>query len=225
MIHLPGLFEEAEKNDRKGNGECCAAALSTCIINNGRQRMKRVELSTCAHSRLAWMCSGLKGWDKRLIISDRAHIGKSSPGAPWRLFVSGYGGGVDCVCVFVRRNVHVRALLSLRCVRVCVPSLPPPQCLTSTKRLMGFRNSRGRSKQARSKNTVALTTAAPHTQTLTAQALISELLKNVCQIKWNLKINPPAVSQSVPIVLLNVLSCCLDPPHCCLTVLIPNPRN
>lgn len=34
-------------------------------------------------------------------------------------------------------------------------SLSPPQCLTSTKRLMGFRNSRGRSKQEKSKNTVA----------------------------------------------------------------------
>ena len=46
-------------------------------------------------------------------------------------------------------------LLSLRCVRVCVPSLPPPQCLTSTKRLMAFRNSRDKSKQARSKKPVA----------------------------------------------------------------------
>uniref|UniRef100_A0A667YWE0 Adenylosuccinate synthetase n=1 Tax=Myripristis murdjan TaxID=586833 RepID=A0A667YWE0_9TELE len=36
VIHLPGLFEEAEKNERKGKG--------------------------------------LKDWDKRLIISDRAHI-------------------------------------------------------------------------------------------------------------------------------------------------------
>ncbi|KAF3841866.1 hypothetical protein F7725_023817 [Dissostichus mawsoni] len=37
VIHLPGLFEEAEKNERKGKG--------------------------------------LKDWEKRLIISDRAHIG------------------------------------------------------------------------------------------------------------------------------------------------------
>uniref|UniRef100_A0AAV2JNT3 Adenylosuccinate synthetase n=1 Tax=Knipowitschia caucasica TaxID=637954 RepID=A0AAV2JNT3_KNICA len=36
VIHLPGLFEEAEKNERKGKG--------------------------------------LKGWEERLIISDRAHI-------------------------------------------------------------------------------------------------------------------------------------------------------
>uniref|UniRef100_A0A3B3QIK9 Adenylosuccinate synthetase n=1 Tax=Paramormyrops kingsleyae TaxID=1676925 RepID=A0A3B3QIK9_9TELE len=36
VIHLPGLFEEAEKNERKGKG--------------------------------------LEGWEKRLIISDRAHI-------------------------------------------------------------------------------------------------------------------------------------------------------
>ncbi|XP_019479391.1 PREDICTED: adenylosuccinate synthetase isozyme 2 [Hipposideros armiger] len=38
VIHLPGLFEEAEKNVQKGKG--------------------------------------LEGWEKRLIISDRAHIGK-----------------------------------------------------------------------------------------------------------------------------------------------------
>lgn len=120
MIHLPGLFEEAEKNDRKGNGECCAAALSTCIINNGRQRMKRVELSTCAHSRLACMCSGLKGWDKRLIISDRAHIGKSSPGAPWRLFVSGYRGrGRLCLRVCAKKCARASAALSEVCESVC----------------------------------------------------------------------------------------------------------
>uniref|UniRef100_A0A8D3BWC4 Adenylosuccinate synthetase n=1 Tax=Scophthalmus maximus TaxID=52904 RepID=A0A8D3BWC4_SCOMX len=56
VIHLPGLFEEAEKNQRKGNS--------------------------------------LKGWEERLIISDRAHIG------------------------------NVGALLSLRCVRVCPLSPP-----------------------------------------------------------------------------------------------------
>uniref|UniRef100_A0ACB8GBB2 Uncharacterized protein n=1 Tax=Sphaerodactylus townsendi TaxID=933632 RepID=A0ACB8GBB2_9SAUR len=38
VIHLPGLFEEAEKNVKKGKG--------------------------------------LEGWEKRLIISDRAHIGR-----------------------------------------------------------------------------------------------------------------------------------------------------
>uniref|UniRef100_S4RT71 Adenylosuccinate synthetase n=1 Tax=Petromyzon marinus TaxID=7757 RepID=S4RT71_PETMA len=38
VIHLPGLFEEAEKNEKKGK------------------------------------VSGLKDWDKRLVISDRAHI-------------------------------------------------------------------------------------------------------------------------------------------------------
>lgn len=46
-------------------------------------------------------------------------------------------------------------MLSLSCVRVCVPSLRPPQCLTSTRQLMAFRNSRDESKQARSKKTVA----------------------------------------------------------------------
>ncbi|XP_043542338.1 adenylosuccinate synthetase isozyme 2-like, partial [Chiloscyllium plagiosum] len=38
VIHLPGLFEEAAKNEKKGNG--------------------------------------LQDWESRLIISDRAHIGK-----------------------------------------------------------------------------------------------------------------------------------------------------
>uniref|UniRef100_A0A665WLV9 Adenylosuccinate synthetase n=1 Tax=Echeneis naucrates TaxID=173247 RepID=A0A665WLV9_ECHNA len=47
VIHLPGLFEEAEKNERKGKG--------------------------------------LKDWEKRLIISDRAHIGKSSQLHPWTM--------------------------------------------------------------------------------------------------------------------------------------------
>lgn len=50
VIHLPGLFEEAEKNERKGKG--------------------------------------LKGWEERLIISDRAHIGKSGQGVPEKFYLN-----------------------------------------------------------------------------------------------------------------------------------------
>uniref|UniRef100_A0AAX7U627 Adenylosuccinate synthetase n=1 Tax=Astatotilapia calliptera TaxID=8154 RepID=A0AAX7U627_ASTCA len=44
VIHLPGLFEEGDKNDKKG----------------------------------------LKGWEKRLIVSDRAHLGTSMKMTPFR---------------------------------------------------------------------------------------------------------------------------------------------
>lgn len=80
------------------------------LINNVRQQMKRVELSMCTHSSLAWMCSGLKGWDKRLIISDRAHIGESS------------GRPLEGVCVRARgakdakKSARGPVLLSLRCL-------------------------------------------------------------------------------------------------------------
>lgn len=115
--------------------------------------MKHVELSACTHSSLAWMCSGLKGWDKRLIISDRAHIGKSS-WCPLEVISVRCGSGSLC---YIPRTVHegqcaTSANTAPSEVSVRVSSLPPPQCLTSIKRLMGFRNSRGRSKQEKSKN-------------------------------------------------------------------------
>ncbi|XP_061251519.1 adenylosuccinate synthetase isozyme 1 isoform X5 [Bos javanicus] len=49
VVHLPGLFEEAEKNEKKGP--------------RGRARHQPHAVS-----------AGLKDWEKRLVISDRAHL-------------------------------------------------------------------------------------------------------------------------------------------------------
>lgn len=62
VIHLPGLFEEAAKNESKGNGE-----LRTVRLKPNRSLVPIV----CRH-----VFVGLKGWEQRLIISDRAHIGE-----------------------------------------------------------------------------------------------------------------------------------------------------
>lgn len=62
VIHLPGLFEEGDKNEKKGiyknrDKERCAVVFFFLLI--------------------CWLFSpvGLRDWDKRLIVSDRAHLG------------------------------------------------------------------------------------------------------------------------------------------------------
>lgn len=67
VIHLPGLFEEAEKNLRKGKG----LRLSVCAL----VLYNRVSVSIDA-SLTVILLAGLEGWENRLIISDRAHIGR-----------------------------------------------------------------------------------------------------------------------------------------------------
>lgn len=136
VIHLPGLFEEAAKNESKGNGE-----LRTVCLNPNRSLVPIV----------CWpVFVGLKGWEQRLIISDRAHIGE------WPLGGRRGGGRVnEWMAGCYRRKVWLSEPCFLWAVRECVPSLRPPQCLTSTRRLMAFRNSRDENKQARSKKTVS----------------------------------------------------------------------
>lgn len=69
VIHLPGLFEEAAKNESKGNGELRVVLLTP-------NALRGFQSWTCACSLLF---VGLKGWEQRLIISDRAHIGEWAP--------------------------------------------------------------------------------------------------------------------------------------------------
>lgn len=74
----------------------------------------------------------------------------STPGLPYFI-----------LCVDnVRKSASVCVSPALSEVCACVSSLPHLQCLTSTKRSMAFRNSRGRSKQARSKEPVTSKKAA-----------------------------------------------------------------
>lgn len=92
VIHLPGLFEEAEKNLQKGEGNVASMHVHPCI-----------RMYVCAHIQYIvkylhtnvamitdlqgifvgkwwwWFVSlfaGLQGWEERLKISDRAHIGE-----------------------------------------------------------------------------------------------------------------------------------------------------
>ncbi|TRY59968.1 hypothetical protein DNTS_012428, partial [Danionella cerebrum] len=67
VIHLPGLFEEAEKNVRKGKGWCPSVHCLIKIVSNGG----------CL---IVHLIKGLEGWESRLIISDRAHIGTTKKG-------------------------------------------------------------------------------------------------------------------------------------------------
>lgn len=56
---------------------------------NAKEKVSNVQFLNAATQNCAFMysrdssvfvCVGVKGWEKRLIISDRAHIGKSSLG-------------------------------------------------------------------------------------------------------------------------------------------------
>lgn len=82
MIHLPGLFEEAEKNERKGKGNLLllsfAFLLATIFFL----------FFFFPFSLPAMFFVGLKGWEERLIISDRAHIGKSGQGVPETFYLN-----------------------------------------------------------------------------------------------------------------------------------------
>lgn len=60
VIHLPGLFEEGDKNEKKG-----------ILIKRGGKEVWNSLSSLIFHA-------GLKGWEKRLIVSDRAHLGTLS---------------------------------------------------------------------------------------------------------------------------------------------------
>lgn len=65
VIHLPGLFEEGDKNEKKG-------------ISKNRDLTKRDVLFWFVFLPTCWLFFppvGLRGWDKRLIVSDRAHLG------------------------------------------------------------------------------------------------------------------------------------------------------
>lgn len=68
VIHLPGLFEEGDKNDKKG-------------ILSKKRHLNRYCIKRLVYTHINFVCilrSGLKGWEKRLIVSDRAHIGAYS---------------------------------------------------------------------------------------------------------------------------------------------------
>lgn len=95
VIHLPGLFEEAEKNERKGKSEW-ATVFSTHPLCNETVFLCTVwRIKNC-------VLVGLKDWEKRLIISDRAHIGKSSQVHSWTflcIYVWMFGACTQSVCV------------------------------------------------------------------------------------------------------------------------------
>lgn len=64
VIHLPGLFEEGDKNEKKG------------IYKNGHVTNR--EMGFFSNGMFILPPIGLRGWDKRLIVSDRAHLGRYS---------------------------------------------------------------------------------------------------------------------------------------------------
>lgn len=67
VIHLPGLFEEAEKNVKKGKGVFEYSQNTNSVYCHSLRLLLEI---------LPYMIPGLEGWEERLVISDRAHIGK-----------------------------------------------------------------------------------------------------------------------------------------------------
>ncbi len=151
VIHLPGLFEEAEKNESKGKGAWQVVALNTYSRITDRHTNKLCLIMWRLKS--VFVCA----FRSKRLGEEVDHLRQSThwwvlPGPLLDSFICEW---ITCECMHAKVCVSVCALLSLRCVRVCVPSLPPSQCLTSTKQLMAFRNNRDKSKQARSKEPVA----------------------------------------------------------------------
>lgn len=147
-------FQDCSKRPKRMTSKetvSAALLLLSSIINDGCSGWGMLSFQrACTHHWLGcvqvWR-AGTRGWS-----SLTEHISVSRPGAPWGLFLSGASVCVwgDYVSLFVLRTIYVGRCVCQRCSLwgVCksVSPLPPPQCLTSTKQLMGFRNSRGRSK-------------------------------------------------------------------------------
>lgn len=88
VIHLPGLFEEAEKNLQKGHGNFLSVhrhpSIHVCICMHIYMYTHATVIAHLRGILLVGQCwgwfvpliAGLQGWEERLKISDRAHIGE-----------------------------------------------------------------------------------------------------------------------------------------------------
>lgn len=86
VIHLPGLFEEAEKNLQKGEGNVASIHVHPCtcvhlyiikyLHTTVSPDVQGLLFGGKCWGRFVTLIAGLKGWEERLKISDRAHIGE-----------------------------------------------------------------------------------------------------------------------------------------------------